>query len=87
MSYDFSDGVGPVEPPPRPPWTLRRWLVDKWWGFVIWAALDAKSKRLNNWGLLRLTGPARPVGQLDNTGMNKLLERTERTERGPDIKR
>lgn len=81
MSYDYPDGY---TPPPPPPFTVRRWLVGKWWGFVIWAALDCRWRRVNGWGLRRLSGPDLPVGSINNTGLDKLLERAARGPRDPN---
>jgi hypothetical protein len=47
VSYDYPDGY--VPPPPR-----RRTLVDRYWSFVIWMALDAPFRWMNRWGLNRL---------------------------------
>lgn len=58
MSYDYPDDY---VPPPAPPWTLRRWLADKWWRFCLWCALDAKSDMVNRWGFRRIHGGKGPV--------------------------
>lgn len=58
--------------PPPARCTPLRWLIDRWWGFVIWAALDAPWQRLNDWGLRRLSGPK------PRATSNKLLERASR---------
>lgn len=52
MSYDFPDDY--VHPPP-PRTFSREWFARRWWSFVIWCALDARSRRLNDWGLRILT--------------------------------
>jgi len=57
VSYDYPDGY---VHPPRSRFPLRAWFVDRYWGFVIWAALDCRWRRANDWGLRRLDGSARP---------------------------
>jgi len=51
VSYDFPDDY---VHPPKPRFTVRRWIVDRYLDFVLWCALDADSKRLNKWGLNKL---------------------------------
>lgn len=51
MSYDYPEGY---EHPPPQPKTLRQRLVDRYWKFILWCALDAKSSRLNDWGMKRI---------------------------------
>lgn len=53
MSYDFPDDY--VKPPPKK-LSIVHWFGDRYWRFVLWCALDSKSKRLNRWGLNKLTG-------------------------------
>lgn len=50
MSYDWDGNYRPIEK--KGIWDR---IAAKYWGFVIWAALDAKSERINRWGLNRLT--------------------------------
>jgi len=57
MSYDFPEGY---VPPPKPRFTVRRWVIDRYLDFVLWCALDAKSERLNRWGLSKLGTPRKP---------------------------
>lgn len=52
MSYDLPDDY---VPPPKPPFSFKSWMFGKWIDFVIWCAFDAKSKRLNDWGIIQLT--------------------------------
>lgn len=50
MSYDYPDDY---VPPPRDT-RLRARVVDAYWKFVIWCALDCPIGLVNRWGLSRL---------------------------------
>lgn len=52
MSYDWPDDVVPPKPVKL---TLVERMERRYWGFVIWCALDAPLKHLNDWGMRRLT--------------------------------